>query len=106
MLFIIFSALHFQNVHRVLDIYSKDKNNALFIQQTALLQADTKGLQERDIIVKEHFGHDGFKITLTGKDGGEKYSSNKVLELSKLYGIIDAMPMRQEEMSKNKKRHE
>ena len=58
-------------------------------------------MAERDILVKEHFGNKSFKVTLTGKDGGEKYSSTKILTLDKLYAIIDAMPMRKEEMSKH-----
>jgi hypothetical protein len=86
---------------RVLDIYAKNAHDPICIRQLHLLNADPKGLKERDVIIKQHFGAPGFRITLTGKDGGEKYSSAKILTSAKLYAIIDAMPMRKEEMSKH-----
>ena len=39
-----------------------------------------------------------FTVILIGKDGGEKLRSPKPLTLDKLFDIIDAMPMRQQEM--------
>lgn len=83
---------------RVLDIYAKDKSDKRYLEQTKVLAADPKGLKIRDIKIKEHFGGSAFKITLTGKDGGVKLTSKSVLTLEKLYGTIDAMPMRKAEM--------
>ena len=39
-----------------------------------------------------------FVVILVGKDGGEKLRSTEVVRLEKLYGTIDAMPMRRREM--------
>jgi hypothetical protein len=41
-----------------------------------------------------------FTLVLIGKDGGVKFSSNKIITSTKLYGIIDQMPMRKQEMKK------
>ncbi|WP_461451360.1 DUF4174 domain-containing protein [Mucilaginibacter sp.] len=83
---------------RILDIYARGFHDPLYMQQMRLLNADPKGLQERDVILRQHFGTYDFKIVLTGKDGGKKYSSGKIVTLAKLYAIIDAMPMRKAEM--------
>jgi hypothetical protein len=91
---------------RKLNIYAMNKADPLFSKQITLLNADPEGLLERDIVVVEHLGFQGFKITLTGKDGSEKYSSTKIFELLKLYEVIDAMPMRREEILNSKKYHE
>ena len=40
-----------------------------------------------------------FTIILVGKDGGEKFTSNSPVEAQKLFDLIDAMPMRRDEMS-------
>jgi hypothetical protein len=90
----------FQNYsdERVLDIYAKDKTDKRFLEQTKILASDKKGLKLRDLKIKEHFGSPVYKITLTGKDGGIKLTSKSVLTLEKLYGTIDAMPMRKAEM--------
>ena len=41
-----------------------------------------------------------FMIILIGKDGGEKLRQDRVVELKEIFKIIDAMPMRQQEMRK------
>ena len=41
-----------------------------------------------------------FLVVLVGKDGGEKLRSSKVLSFEQLRAVIDAMPMRQQEMRK------
>ena len=43
-----------------------------------------------------------FLVILLGKDGGEKIRSNKPVTLEMLTEIIDAMPMRQDEMKRQK----
>ena len=45
---------------------------------------------------------DDFQVILIGKDGGEKLRSSKPLSAEKLSEVVDAMPMRQQELrSKN-----
>lgn len=39
-----------------------------------------------------------FAVVLIGKDGGAKYRSTDPITPDQLFGIIDAMPMRQREM--------
>jgi len=39
-----------------------------------------------------------FTVILVGKDGGEKFRSNSPVTIEKLDALIDAMPMRQQEM--------
>ena len=43
-------------------------------------------------------GEGEFLFILIGKDGSVKLRSNHPVPTSKLFGLIDAMPMRQEEM--------
>lgn len=97
-LFILFAMFQNNSNERVLDVYAKNKADKLYLEQTKTFAADQKGLKVRDIKIKEHFGSPAFKITLTGKDGGIKLTSKSVLTLEKLYGTIDAMPMRKAEM--------
>lgn len=44
-------------------------------------------------------GGPGFRAVLIGKDGGEKLASGTPLRRDDLFPVIDAMPMRQDEMS-------
>ena len=41
---------------------------------------------------------DGFQVVLVGKDGGVKERRSREFPIEELFGIIDAMPMRQQEM--------
>jgi hypothetical protein len=45
-----------------------------------------------------HVKPDQFLVILIGKDGGEKLRSEKPIPLERLRTLIDAMPMRKEEM--------
>ena len=98
---------------RVIELYTHAANDPLYLHQLKLLSADQQGLDERDIIIKkfvfDEHNASGFKkrsagenftVILIGKDGGEKYRSDQPLSLKKLYALIDAMPMRREEMRK------
>ncbi len=100
-LIILLSLMQGNSPVRVLDVYAKNAYDPNFIEQLRLLKAEPRGLKERDVVIRQHFGIPGFKITLTGKDGGEKYRSTKILTLTQLYAIIDAMPMRKQEMLKH-----
>ena len=44
-----------------------------------------------------------FRVLLVGKDGGVKVSSGSALSAGKLFGEIDAMPMRVDEMRRRRK---
>jgi len=93
-------------------------DNAEYKQQKSLLAQDAKAVQERDIQVvdlvanqlsaadKEHLGQqlkvslDQFTVLLIGKDGGVKLRQTEPLITQRLFGTIDTMPMRQQEMRK------
>lgn len=90
--------------YRVLEVYGSNVNDKTYQQQMKLLNADTLGLKDRDIVIKSHLPSSSFKIVLRGKDGGVKFTDTELLPLAKLYAIIDAMPMRQEEMRIKAKR--
>ena len=98
---------------RMVELYTHAANDPLYLNQLKLLSADQQGLDERDIIIKKFvidkhnvssFKNksvgENFTVILVGKDGGEKYRSDQPLSQKKLYAIIDAMPMRREEMRK------
>ncbi len=86
--------------YRQLILYAPAPIDATLKQQQKILATDSAGLKDRDIIVSVRTGrsHKTFSVHLIGKDGGEKYTSDKPVTLQKLYFIIDAMPMRKDEM--------
>lgn len=78
-------------------------------QQMQLFDSARNEIAERDIKIIKVPANDplfsayrvnkpAFTIILIGKDGGEKYRTNKILLPEKLFAIIDAMPMRRAEM--------
>lgn len=84
--------------------------------QMAILDASRKGIQERDIKVYHYSSArkdlsewkrwnvdsaNAFTFILVGRDGGEKLRSSEVVNAEKLFGLIDAMPMRKDEMRRN-----
>lgn len=63
---------------------------------------DYEVLQSMDLWreLRSHFHVDGRKFTvmLLGKDGSEKFHSHEPVTIEKLDALIDAMPMRQQEV--------
>ena len=102
-----------QSNNRLLTIYAQSANNSYYLQQIQFLQGDKPGLDDRNVVIETHIYNKNnssffskshiksdFVVVLTGKDGGEKYRSEHPITLEKLYAIIDAMPMRKQEMLK------
>ena len=99
---------------RLLFIFGNPENQLLVQGQLQLL-ADVPGeIKERDIkisvvptgssLYKNYQVKPGhFIVILVGKDGGEKYRSNKILQPAELFALIDAMPMRKAEMNQKLK---
>ena len=94
-------------------IFGNDEHLSLVQQQISLFNKEVEGIKERDIKItivskddllnkKYHIKTRLFTVILLGKDGTEKFRTDKLLLPKKLFAIIDAMPMRQAEM-KNKK---
>lgn len=76
-----------------------------------------KGMSERDIVfvealddseqsrqIRSKLSADGawFQVFLVGKDGDTAVSANKPLSADYLFGEMDAMPMRREEMRRSR----
>lgn len=88
------------------------------LQQQEILQADTSGLAERDMVItvitllsdKNRYNQlmkdgKGFRFILIGKDGGEKLTSDKPVTLEQIFALVDSMPMRRYEMENRSPRH-
>jgi hypothetical protein len=95
--------------YRQLLIFEGAKHSALARQQIKLLKDAQEAVDDRDlkpIIVKGgnalykkyQVKQDEFAVILVGKDGTEKYRAKKVVPLDELFALIDAMPMRREEV--------
>jgi hypothetical protein len=98
-------------------LFYNEKGTDLFQKQTAEFHAHEAGMKERDIVVKtytlssENSGifkkwkikdTEPFTFILIGRDGGEKHRSNEFISHQILFGKIDAMPMRKNEIQNNK----
>lgn len=121
-----------RNKNRVLLIFASSDRLPDFRHQVALLANHSADLEQRDLVVisvtsptsrtdtdtsqppiasatdllalrhRFHVAADQFTVILIGKDGGEKLRKNDPITLDKLNAVIDAMPMRRDEMSQRK----
>lgn len=113
---------------RPLLLFAPSAQNAAYHRQKEVIQANKAGLEDRDMVVIELIGEDSvivngtqqkglhgkelrsrfevpqeaFSVILVGKDGTEKQRSNEAVALEELFGLIDRMPMRRQEMSGQK----
>ena len=113
--------------NRIILLFAPAKDSFLLQQQDAELQADTKGIQERDLLIFQvlpdqvlgqqnlqdarvaqslrdqyRIEPEKFYAILIGKDGSEKLRKDTVMTREELYGTIDAMPMRRRKMREGK----
>ncbi len=104
---------------RVVMVYCPKISDAEFNLQKKWLSEVGKDIMERDLTVidcvesnlsaedalhlKERFKYtpNHFCFWLIGKDGEIKLISNKPVKPEQLFGLIDSMPMRREEIKKN-----
>ena len=110
------SSLQAQRVRRLL-LFAGDTSNAELKLQREWLKADSAGVEERDIWIavfanpktfRRMYDHhsvdrDEFSLVLMGKDGTEKFRSEKPVPVKDLFDLIDAMPMRQAEIQEQRK---
>ncbi|MBU6122621.1 DUF4174 domain-containing protein [Hymenobacter siberiensis] len=101
---------------RVLLLAAPTAEQADFKAQKALLAAEKAGMAARDFVVLEVFYNQlsttdqqfltkktgvsppAFAAVLIGKDGGVKERSSHPIQPAILFGTVDKMPMRREEM--------
>ena len=85
--------------HRVLIIDTPSMQSAPYLQQISAFDAAAAGLKERDLEVITQTSAPTFRVRLIGKDGGVKLDRDTPMTTDALFALIDAMPMRQDEMS-------
>ena len=114
--------------NRIVLLFTSPEGKSVFNRQVEELKLDPEGLAERDLIVflvtreqvtdllsdkptslssegltEKYFrGDKKFQFILIGKDGGVKLDRSEFVSNDYLYAVIDAMPMRKQEMRRNK----
>ncbi|MDZ7692530.1 MAG: DUF4174 domain-containing protein [Balneolaceae bacterium] len=78
---------------RNLKVFHLFKNDQSFGDEKSISNSKTIELFDR-FEVLDH----AFVVILIGKDGTEKLRTKSVLNTDKLFSVVDAMPMRQQEM--------
>jgi len=120
-------ALRWKN--RVLVLFSPSESDPLFQLQKQGLASSAQAVLDRELMILEiveqgqskagnqllseksvqeirkRFGLQTgtFQVLLIGKDGGVKLRSSEPVSMKDLFGLIDSMPMRQQEMESKKK---
>ena len=110
--------------NRLILIFAPSVKSPAYEMQMELFEGETAGLAERDILIIKGLNEgtssvgekpldqaatqtlynqfdvtpDQFRVILIGKDGTEKRRDDAPVMPAVLYGVIDAMPMRQREM--------
>jgi hypothetical protein len=114
--------------NRVLVLFSASDSDASFQLQKQDLASSTKAVLDRDLVILEimeqgesRAGNQflseksvqdirnrlgvqrgSFQVLLIGKDGGVKLHSSEPVSIKDLFGLIDSMPMRRQEMESRK----
>jgi len=108
--------------NRLLFLFAPDAKDEDYIKQLEALDANKRGLGERDLILFRVVGKEAqqdtftlaagsadslrkkfevtgtFTLILVGKDGGVKRREETTVAVDDLFTQIDSMPMRQQEM--------
>jgi hypothetical protein len=100
--------------NRVLVILAPSESDPQVKEQRASAAASTAGFSERDLIVVTEIGVEGsihrkfgiresdFRVLLIGKDGHCTLQWPKPVSSEVIFSAIDKMPMRRDEMSRQK----
>jgi hypothetical protein len=95
-----FDSLHGSLMTRKVDV--ADRDLVVFeVLESGLSTLDTEPLDPGTAeMLREKFGvaEGSFSVILVGKDGGVKLDHQDHISLEEIFALIDAMPMRQEEM--------
>ena len=111
---------------RVIIISADEENSKLAEAQLDIFKAETEKCIDRNIVIYKCVANNceyyegrqdskkvkikkpekGFKISLIGLDGGEKFNSNKVEKAAVIFNLIDTMPMRRNEIKRRKKKND
>ncbi len=102
-------------MNRRLLVFAPSADHEAYARQLDLLEGREAGCEDRDLLT-EPFFEDGsdefaaargrfraeegaFAAVIVGRDGGEKFRSSEPVPAERLFGLIDAMPMRRREMN-------
>jgi Domain of unknown function (DUF4174) len=114
--------------NRILLVFAPDAASALYRRQQEMLLVAERGLNERDMVIifvirdtvstkgrpaaavaavdlRDAYGvlpHE-FRVVLIGKDGDVKLRQEEPISMADLFALIDAMPMRKQEIGKRSK---
>ena len=97
---------------RVLVVTAPSEADPQLVAQRRIYDEGRAGAIERDLVMvvavgdspqasalRRRFGLSaGFQVVLVGKDGSAKLASDKAVSINRLFALIDAMPMRRQEM--------
>ncbi len=100
--------------NRLLLVFAPHEEHEKLKETFEILELNYEGLEDRQMVVirslasrngqdplRRHFNvnPEEFRIVLIGKDGGPKDQTDHVVDICAIFGLIDAMPMRQQEMA-------
>lgn len=114
----------FQWKNRLLFLFAPDASNPLFNRLQSEITKQSYEVEDRDLVIfeileqgpsrmnttpldrqtansiRDHFDVPQrlFTLILVGKDGGVKLKRNDQVNLADVFGLVDSMPMRQNEM--------
>jgi Domain of unknown function (DUF4174) len=114
--------------NRILLVFAPDADSALYRRQQEMLLVAERGLNERDMVIifvirdtvstkgrpaaavaavdlRDAYGvlpHE-FRVVLIGKDGDVKLRQEEPISMADLFALIDAMPMRKQEIGQRSK---
>ena len=112
------SLASFQWKNRVLVVMAPSRQDESLAAQRRIVEQNASGMAERQIVLIEadaddersrelrrqfSVGERAFKVVLVGKDGNAAVSSDRPLAAKELFGKVDAMPMRRDEMRRKEK---
>jgi hypothetical protein len=99
--------------NRLLVVVAPGRQDDNLVAQRRIFESNAKGMAERQIVLIEAAGDDerarairsqlgaddkSFRVLLVGKDGNTAVSSTRPFSAAELFGKVDAMPMRRDEM--------
>jgi len=91
------SRLHERQVLFVPVVLRSDANHGgVMLNSSDVASLDAK--EANKIRQRLHISAEGFTVVLLGKDGGEKLRAHTPVTIERLNALIDAMPMRQQEI--------
>ncbi|GAB4400647.1 MAG: hypothetical protein OHK0053_22450 [Microscillaceae bacterium] len=99
---------------RYLYLFAPNGQDQELRRQQAYLTSEMPGCVERDLEIRVDtqtasparvrwgISEPAFTLLLIGKDGGEKFRSPEAVPPGRLFALIDAMPMRRQEIESQK----